>query len=405
MTRKKTLISILIAGFIFISNITATSFFSGYAGGKLNYSANTESTSYDPELKLQAFFAGQFNFSQNIWSHMEFSIDTEDFISESLFHTTETLFQIDELSCIFRSNFQNASNYLSLFMGTYDPIGSDVFLQRYFNIKKIASKLTDSYLGLQGSILYPHFGVGFSDIVKMHDKPIALGGYFYLNHEDTKYYVLNLDFRAAFVFPYFTMDFAGGVGAPLINKYKGEDVIFAIDTIYWHAGTTILIGNNYTTSLFIQAGLYNASFTAKNNALIVDSDDLYLLLEPRFYGNNFHLNISVYSLPSQTVEELLYVDNTMGINLNIYSDSVAMGSKIFTLGTHIAFSLIDKNIFDVTDYMNLMENSYDVNISPYIETEFLSGELHIQLKFEAMETIRSSIPNAFSLDVGYRTTF
>ncbi|MCR4735357.1 MAG: hypothetical protein K5829_10190 [Treponema sp.] len=405
MNIKKSFVSILFTGFIFLNNLSAATFFSGYAGGKLNYSANSASTSYDPDLKLQAFFAGQFNFSQNVWSHLEFSIDTGDFISESLFHKTESLFQIDELSLIFRGNLQNSSNYLSIFMGTYDPIGSDVFLQRYFNIENIASKLTDSYLGLQGSILYPHFGLGISDIVKLHELPMAFGGYLYVNHEDTKYFVLNMDMRAACVFPYFTMDFAGGIGAPIVNKYKGEDVIFAIDTIYWHAGTTILIGNNYTTSLFIQAGLYNASFTAKNNAFIVAADDIYLLFEPRFYSQNFHFNISLYSLPEKTVEELLYVDNTMGVNFNIYSDSAMIGSKVFTLGTHLSFSLIDKNIFNITDYTTLFSNGYDIDISPYLETDFLSGQLHMQLKFKAMEITRTSAAKAFSLDLGYRTTF
>lgn len=406
MSKKKSLVSILlIAGFLFANNLAATTFFSGYAGGKVNYSSNPESSTYDPDLKLQAFFAGQFNFTPNIWSHLEFSIDTGDLISESLFHKTESLFQIDELSCIFRGNFQNLSNYFSVFMGTYDPIGSDVFLQRYFDIESIASKLTDSYLGLQGSILYPHFGLGFSDILKLHSLPFAFGGYMYINHENLKYFVFNMDLRAACVFPYFTMDFAGGIGAPLVNKYRGEDVIFAIDTLYWHAGTTILLGNNYTNSLFIQAGLYNASFTAKNNAFIVDSDDIYLLFEPRFYGNNFHINFSIYSLPEKTVAELLYVDNTMGIDTNFYTDAAMIGSQVFTIGGHLSFSLIDKNIFDISNIAGLLENGYDITLAPYISTNFLSGQIHLKFSFKAMEVTRTSIANAFSIDLGYRTTF
>ena len=113
----------------------ASSFFSGYAGGKLNYSTNPDAEQYDPDLKLQAFFAGQFNLNENFWTHLEFSVDTNDLINENFFTATESLFQIDELSLIARAQTQNASNYFSAFVGTYDPIGSDVFLQRYFSIK------------------------------------------------------------------------------------------------------------------------------------------------------------------------------------------------------------------------------------------------------------------------------
>ena len=186
--------------------------FSGYSGGKLNYSTNQEVTDkYDPDLSLQAFFQGQFNFNQNMWGHLEFSIDTQDFLSKELFHKTEAFFKIDEVSLIFKSKADDNANYFSIFMGTYDPIGSDIFLQRYFGIKPIASKITESWLGLAGSILYPHFGMGIADVKRFMSSPIALGGYAYINHEDNKYYVFNADGRFACVYRYFSFDIAGGI--------------------------------------------------------------------------------------------------------------------------------------------------------------------------------------------------
>lgn len=402
--KKKLISSIFIIGFLFITKINASTFFSGYTGGKLNYAANPESEEYNPNLKLQAFFAGQFNFSQNLWSHLEFSIDTSDFLNETIFHETDALFQLDEVSLILRGNMENASNYFSAFMGTYDPIGSDVFLQRYFGINKIASKITDSYLGLAGSILYPHFGVGISDIVKSNEKPVAFGGYMYLNHEDSKYYVFNADLRSAGAFRYFVWDFACGLGVPLADKYKGEDVIIAIDKVYWHAGTTLLIGNNYTNSLFIQAGLYNAAFTAKNDNIIVSPKDLYLLAEPRFLVQNFHINMSFYSLPENTIQKLLFVDDTLGLDFNFYSDSVMISSKLFSIGTHISVSFTDKTIFDFGDMENLISNGYNINVTPYITTDFLSGELHLQGKIKTVELSKTP-SKAFSADIGYRTKF
>lgn len=388
---------------ILYTSLFATTSFSGYAGGKLNYSANAESEDYDPDLKLQAFFAGQFNFSQNIWSHLEFSIDTGDLLGESLFHETDSQFQIDEISLILRSTIGNSANYFSTFMGTYDPIGSDVFLQRYFNIKPIGSKITDSYLGLAGSILYPHFGIGISDIIKLYNYPIAFGGYVYVNHEDSKYYVMNTDLRLASVLRYFTFDVACGLGIPLADKYHGEDVIIAVEKVYWHAGTTMLLGNNFTNSLFFQAGIYNASFYAKQDSSLVAPSDIYLLIEPRLLIKNTHLNISLFSLPPDTVKKLLFVNDTLGIDANFYTEMSPSGINSLTFGSHLCLSFIDKNFYNVTDIKNLNEKGININIIPYAVTSFLSGELHFQSTIRLMEFVRGNPSKAISFDLGYRT--
>lgn len=403
MNRKHILI--LAAVFYISSGLFAATSFSGYAGGKLNYSANPEVEEFDPELKLQAFFAGQFNFSQNVWSHLEFSFNTGDFLAQSIFHETESLFQIDELSLIFRANMYSSANYFSIFMGTYDPIGSDVFLQRYFNIKPINSKITESYLGLAGSILYPHFGVGIADVIKLYNKPVAFGGYIYLNHEDKDYYVLNTDLRFASVLSYFTCDFACGLGIPLADKYKGEDVFIMVDQVYWHAGTTILIGNNFTSSLFIQAGIYNASFKAKEDSAIVSPDDIYLLVEPRLLISNAHMNISIFSLPKKTVEKLLTIDGTLGADVNIYADTSLGSSNSLTYGCHTCVSLVDKSFMDLKDIKYITTDDLNITVTPYITSQFLSGELHIQASVRLMDFVREKVAHAFSLDLGYRTKF
>ena len=401
---KKHIFSLAAAIFISTGLFAATSF-SGYAGGKLNYAANPEQEDFDPDLKLQAFFAGQFNFSQNVWSHLEFSINTGDLLSQSIFHETESLFQIDEISLIARANMYSSANYLSAFMGTYDPIGSDIFLQRYFNIKPIDSKLTESYLGLAGSILYPHFGIGDSDVIKLYNEPIAFGGYVYLNHEDKDYYVLNTDLRFATVLSYFTCDFAGGLGIPLADKYRGEDVFIAIDKVYWHAGTTILLGNNFTNSLFMQAGIYNASFKAKQESSIVAPDDIYILIEPRFLLANTHLNVSIYSLPKQTVEKLLLVEDTLGVNLNFYSDASLASSNSITYGAHVNASLMNKNFMDIKDLKDFKTDDLNISVTPYLESQFLSGQLHLQATVRLMDFVREHAGRAISVDLGYRTKF
>lgn len=405
MIKTKKLLAILFSSIIlFSSSLYASSFFSGYTGAKLNYSGNKQSEKYNPDLKLQAFFAGQFNYSENIWSHIELSIDTGDFLNESLFHETESLFQIDELSLIFRANLGNFSDYFSIYMGTYEPIGSDVFLRRYFSINPIASKLVDSYLGLSGSIIYPQFGLGISNIIKMNTTPAAFGTYLYVNHEDEKFYVLNADLRGACNFRFFTCDLAAGLGFPLANNYQGSDVLVAVDKAYWHAGTTILIGNDYTQALFLQAGINNASFKLGGEVKLLPSD-FYLLFEPRFIAQTTHINISIFSLPPKTIEKLIFVDDTLGADLHIYTQDIMLGKSHFTLGSHFSFSLINKTFLDFGDITNILSNGFNINITPYISTQLFSGELHIQSVLKIMDFVKGNIGNGISVDVGYRTSF
>ena len=383
------------------AGLFAEAAFSGYSGGKINYATNEEVTDkYDPDLTLQAFFQGQFNFSQNLWGHLEFSIDTKDFLSKELFHKTDAFFKIDEISLIFKSKSESDANYFSVFMGTYDPIGSDIFLQRYFGIQPIASKITESWLGLSGSILYPHFGIGIADVKRLLNAPITLGGYAYFNHEDKLYYVFNTDFRFACVYRYFAFDFAGGIGLPLSNSNQGKEAIAVIEKVYWHAGTTMLIGNNYTQSLFIQAGLFNAPFT-KRDGTSISPDDLYLLFEPRLLIENAHVNLSIFSLPKDTVEQLMLVEDCLGANLNIYGDSFSLGAHRYTLGTNFAFSLIDKNFLDIAKPTELLQNGFNITMTPYLSTNFLRGELHTQFSVKFMKFKTARWYEAFTADIGY----
>ncbi|MBO7583518.1 MAG: hypothetical protein J6T20_06980 [Treponema sp.] len=398
--------AILTAAVIFLTaGLFAQAAFSGYSGGKINYATNEAQTQeYDPDLTLQAFFQGQFNFSQNMWGRLEFSLDTADFISSELFHETMAAFKIDELSLTFKSNSDSDANYFSVFMGIYDPIGSDVFLQRYFGIQPIASKITESWLGIAGSVLYPHFGIGIADVKRLMSAPITLGGYAYINHEDDLHYVFNTDFRFACVYRYFTFDFAGGVGLPISDNNKGQEAIAVIDKVLLHAGTTMLIGNNYTQGLFIQAGLFNIPVT-KRNAITLSPDDIYLLIEPRLLLENAHVNLSFFSLPQDTVDQLIFVDDTLGVNLNIYGDSFSLGANRFTLGTNFSLSFTDKTFLDLAKPLELIKGDYNITMTPYMSTNFLNGELHTQFSIKFMKFVNARWYDAFTADIGYTAHF
>ena len=85
---------------------------------------------------------------------------------------TDSKFKIDEISVVFRSKGLNSTNYFSIFMGTYEPIGSDIFLRRQFGIQPIMSKITESWLGIAGSVIYPLFGMGIADVVHFSTQPL-----------------------------------------------------------------------------------------------------------------------------------------------------------------------------------------------------------------------------------------
>ena len=174
--------------------------------------------------------------------------------------------------------------------------------------------------------------------------------------------------------------------------------------MHWHAGTTMLIGNNYTQSHFIQAGLFNAPFT-KRNGTQISPDDIYLLFEPRFLVENAHVNLTLYSVPKDTADKLMFIDDTLGANLNIYGDSFSLGANRFTIGTNFGFSFVDKNLLDLKNPMELIKGSYNITMTPYMSTNFLSGELHTQVSIKFMKFATKRWYEAFTADIGYTAKF
>lgn len=383
--------------------VFSESFFSGIAGGKLKMTPDFEGESVKPAMTLQAFFSGQINFSQNAWSHMEFSIDTKNLVSETLFDSTDALFQVDELSVIFRHNIETISNYLSVFMGTYDPIGSDIFLQRQFGISPITSKITESWLGMAGSLLYPHFGAGISDVLRF-SSPYAAGLYAYVNHEDADYFVFNADARFGGTKRFFTFDLAAGIGAPLATK-KYEDAVLVVEKVNWHAGTTMLLGNNYTPALFVQAGVYNAVFKSHEEKEF-NWNDLYFLVEPRFSYKGVKMHFSVFCLPQKTVNNLLFVNDKIGFNFNFFTDTMNTRNTGADFGMNTAFTIKELSLGEIKNIPQaLLSRNFNLHITPYVSSKFMSGEVHSMLSFNIMEFFQTNWGESLQLNVSYKTYF
>ena len=352
----------------------AVTSFSGKVGIKADTLSDSESNYFDPIMKLQGFFSGQFDFSNNTTIRTEVSVITQDILEGGIAEDTDAKFKVDELSITKQFMLGGFSNYFSLFSGTYEPIGSDIFLRRHFGIEEIDSVLTQTWLGLKNSTLLPFDGTGGSYIIQPDALPIATGLYIYVNHRNTDDSELNLDLRFGGAFNNFCIDIAGGFGAPLKseNTETQQENFLTVDELYLHGGTELFIGNKYSGGLFAEIGIQDLKFTRNGGSKFdYSSENLYLLIEPRFVEKYYKMNISFYSFPKETIEHLSFIDNNMGFDINLFNDMLHIKSNTLTFGSHFTASW-DRDSFSglKSFFKNDEENDDfhypDFKISPYI---------------------------------------
>lgn len=405
MAGKKKIFFFLVA---VIPHIFFAASFSGLAGIKGDFSSKNDTSGFNPQLNLSAFFSGQLDITSNFLVRSELSIQTSDVIETKLFSETDATFCIDELSFTYIKPFLGITQYFSAFLGNFEPIGSDVFLQRQFGISPITSRITESYLGLRGSTVFPFYGAGASYIIHVNNKPLAFGMSLYGNsreYKDSRKNQLNMDFRFATVLPFLTADFAAGFGAPLDNEYSRKKVILLIEELYLHTGVDLLIGNNYTNSLFIQAGFENLPIIPGNSKSEINSNELYILVEPRLYAKKFRSHLTFFSLPSQTVKKLSFIDeeNTLGINLSVFTENLYINNKDFTFGFHTTLSFKDKDFFDLKRITEFFDSEFSIKVSPFVTLPVMSGELKFMLQAKLNGITQKTWQENFKFNIGYKS--
>lgn len=388
----------------FIGQAVFSAAFTGFSGIKGDYFSDSSSESFDPQLEISAFFSGQLDISPQFLIRTELSLKTNDIIETKLFEETESYFCVDELSLTYIKPFLGITQYVSLFLGNFEPIGSDVFLQRQFGILPITSLLTESWLGLRGSTVYPFYGVGGSYIIHLNNKPYATGLSIYGNKNNEKEInQLNVDFRFATVHQFLTVDLSAGFGAPLNQKNGTEDVILLIDELYLHAGIDFLLGNNFSQALFIQAGFENFPVRTKNSQIY--SNEIYLLFEPRLYTKNFRAHLTFFSLPAQTVQKLSFIEenHTLGLNLSIFTDKLYVKNRDFTFGFHTTLSFADSDFFDLQRILELQEKEYCLKVSPFLTVPVMGGELKSMLQVKLNDFTGERWQDHFKFSLGYKS--
>lgn len=408
---KKTIISALFVAVLSLSSsLTAQVFFSGAAGGRLNtgFYKNTDDKA-DAEVSANVFFQSQTGFTDNIWLHANFSMETTDIANSTLFKKTPAYFQFDELSLTYKARLDKLTNYLGAYMGAFDIAGSDIFLKRQFGLNNISSKLTDDWLGNTGKLLYPHFGAGLSETVQFSGNQAA-AVYLYVNKETneiTDFMVLNGDLRYACAFEYVTADFSLGFGGPLKETYKANDVFVVINTLYLHTGLTALIGNNYTNSVFFQAGLSNAEYSKKTKKIAVTNNNLYFLLEPRFRTNTMNIHVSLFSLTPKACENMFFVDDTLGLAVNIFDDRTESRNNGLKWGVNTIFSFENCSLVDLKTPEYIQKAQKNLTVNPYAGIRVFGGELNAGLRTNLTYLFQKehSFYEGIKINVGYRAEF
>ncbi|WP_407428625.1 hypothetical protein [Treponema sp.] len=381
--------------------IFAATFFSGEAGILSNF-INTKAKSFDPSLTFDAFFSGRFTLSESLSVRSEFSMQTDDTYSSGLLSETDSIFRIDELSATYIKSFGGFSHDLNFFMGFFESVGTQQFIRRRLGVENYSSPLLENYLGLNGASVYSLYGYGGGYTITFNDKPVSTGLFISKNSENSEDVPqLNFDLRLAAAYRYLTLDLLAGLGAPLYTKDENNnDVVLLIDTLYFHTGIDVLLGNKYSpASLYAQCGFEYLPVKSSSKAKDFDMADVYLLVEPRFAAKQTKLYITVYSIPEDKIKKMPFFNDTLGLNLNIFSDSFHAKNYDFSAGVNWMVSFEEKNISDIAD--TKLFDAMNITVAPFLKLKILDGEM--TMLFQAIPTkIAENEGNALKLHIGYK---
>lgn len=370
--------------------------FDGALGARLDFFGDPDAINFDPNLTITTFFSGCLNLARDLILRAEVSVASDDLIDEAIFNKTPATFLLDELSLSWRAYTGGVTNYLNFFVGNYEPIGGDNFLQRYLQSAPLESRLFDNWLGLNGSTVFALKGVGGSDVIQLTTVPIAIGIYVFVNHVFDDSYVLNGSLRFACATQYFTGDLTVGAGAPLTDA---NDTYASVSRIYLRAGASMLIGNAYSGGLFLQGGFADAPIAVHDSAPKINEDMVYFLVEPRVYSKKMCLNLSLFYLPQNAIEKFLG-ENTFGVALDLFSNPTTIQGREYTFG-----GLVSASIPKYFSQLNKKDtfDTYSLIIAPYFSADLFKGTLKLMLRFDIGKAVDDCAEKAFTISLGYKT--
>ena len=376
--------------------------FSGYTG-VAGYLTNAPDKDGETDLRfpMESFLTGQFEFSNFFIVRGEISFRPENVLETGLLNDTDTIFRINEFSGTFRVSTDYFTHFVAGFMGDYESIGSDVFMQRHFGTKPFTSRLTENWRGLTEPYIYQIRKYGFSYVIQP-SRNAAGGVYLYTNTIDgVREY--SADMRLAFSSRVFKIDLAGGVGVPLSEIGESSDAIFSIKSVNVHYGTNMLLKPSDAFEIFLQHGIKEITYTKEDTSF--DDDDVYLLLEPRIYiFDSSKISLSLYQLPFDTVSHSVFLFGLCGVDILFSHSRIAFGSHELETGIHVGAAFSNSIVKDFVDFRT-MDKTTDYSLSPFLDMQFGRGTLKTAFSLD-VKTDYSWKPNLYSkFMLGFKTSF
>ena len=388
---------------IFSQALFAADYFSGEAGLLANF-INTENYGFEPALKFNGFLSGQLAFSNSFSVRGEFSIQTDDLFDEGLMKEVSSTFRFNEISATYNKSFANVNHSFSIFKGCFESLGSEQFISRHLGVQKYSSFLTQNYLGLNGTNVYDLYGTGLSYTLTSKRLPVCTGFVISRNYENVENCAqLNTDIRFGFTSKALTVDALAGLGAPLYTTDDNDnDVVLLIETLYFHTGVDILLGNEYSIlSMLLQGGFeyLPVKKTSRSAESYLHKDEIYLLLEGRLSGGPSKFYISFFHIPDSMLDKMSFIDDNIGVNTRIFADKLYTKNHEYNIGLNFMAGL--KGItFANLDEIDVNEN-FDLKLIPFTEISLNGGLLTCALQV-GITRYANNDDEALKLHIGYK---
>ena len=112
--------------------------------------------------------------------------------------------------------------------------------------------------------------------------------------------------------------------------------------------------------------------------------------------------LAAFSLPSDTVSELLFIRDTLGFNVTLCNASVYLGAQRFEFGIHNTLSFKDKTYIDMSNFVGLFSALPTIAVTPYAAAKIGRGEYRSMVQIRISDLIKNSPAAAFECSFGYK---
>lgn len=361
-------------------NLMAESAFSGETGGNIRFASASGASEFKPELTLDTYFSGQTLITPNMWFRTGFSVESGNLCTPAALAKTPGYFDLDEISLTMHQVIGKSNNYLTIFLGNTDDFGTDILFNRLFNADSISSKIDQPAFGYAYNALFDQSGLGISDIIRF-EKPVALGFYAYANIISEGVYQFSGDLRFIGNTRMLSWDLKGGVN-------------YVNNSLDWHAGASVLLGNSQTQSLFMQAVVAKGAVTGEYFTKLNVLNDLYLLVEPRFVLGSVKLYLSAYAKDS------------VGANLNFFYDSIGTKSNGIRLGVNAGMNVPSLTLLTIQSGLEkILTKNYTIKASPYFEGDLFEGKIRISADIDVSKVLAQDLIHCAVINAGWKTAF